>query len=124
VNSPAEAKSSRQSAESASDRSRSRQQALHCSEFGSEMSGRTTEERLMNGRQRKWAMLGTAGTISGLTMLLLFRSIPIAAETATGVIVAVIVLKHLALAIIVGSPLAALFQNIKPKLRSHCPLAR
>jgi hypothetical protein len=86
--------------------------------------GPTAEEQSVNSRQRKWAILGAAGTTSGLAMLLLFRSIPIAAETATAVILAIIVLKHLALAVIVGSPLAVLFQNIKPKLRSHCPLAR
>jgi formate hydrogenlyase subunit 4 len=75
-------------------------------------------------RRRKWAVLAISGSISGVAMLLLFRSIPIAAGTGTAVILAMIVLKHLALAIIVGSPLAALFQNIKPKLRSHCPFAK
>jgi formate hydrogenlyase subunit 4 len=78
----------------------------------------------MNSRQRKWAILATAGSISGIVMLLLFRSIPTAAGTATAAIPAMIVLKHLALAAIVGSPLAALFQSIKPKLRSRCPFAK
>lgn len=78
----------------------------------------------MRGRQKKWAILATVGSISGIMMLILFRSIPLAARTATGVIVAIIVLKHLALAMIVGSPLAAMFTSIKPKLRSHCPLGK
>jgi hypothetical protein len=78
----------------------------------------------MNGGRWKWAILATAGSISGVAMLLLFQSIPMAAGTATGVIVAIIVLKHLALAIIVGSPLSAMFQTIRPKLRSHCPFAK
>lgn len=78
----------------------------------------------MRGRQKKWAILATVGSISGIMMLLLFRSIPLAAGTATGVIVAIIVLKHLALAMIVGSPLAAMFTSIKPKLRSHCPFGK
>jgi hypothetical protein len=79
---------------------------------------------LMNSRQRKWVILAAAGSVCGVAMLLLFRSISIATGTATGVILAIIVLKHLALALIVGSPLAALFRNIGPKLRSHCPLAK
>jgi hypothetical protein len=78
----------------------------------------------MSSRQRKWVILAVAGSISGVAMLLLSRSIPVAAGTATGIILAIIVLKHLALAVIVGSPLAALFQNIKPKLRSHCPFGK
>jgi hypothetical protein len=51
----------------------------------------------------------------------LFRSIPIAAGSATVVILMIIVIKHLALAAIIGSPLFGLFQSIKPKLREHCP---
>jgi|HubBroStandDraft_1064217.scaffolds.fasta_scaffold366982_1 hypothetical protein len=78
----------------------------------------------MKNRQRKWAILAIAGSIAGMAMLLLFRSIPIAAGTATAVIVAIIILKHLALAIIVGSPLTAMFQSIKPKIRSYCPFAK
>ena len=78
----------------------------------------------MNSRQKKWAILATAGSISGIAMLLLFRSIPMAAGTATGVIAVIIALKHLALALIVGSPLTAIFRSIKPKLRSHCPFAK
>jgi hypothetical protein len=78
----------------------------------------------MKNRQRKWAILAIAGSIAGMAMLLLFRSIPIAAGTATAVIVAIIIHKHLALAIIVGSPLTAMFQSIKPKIRSYCPFAK
>lgn len=78
----------------------------------------------MNNRQRKWAILAAVGTITGTAMLLLFRSIPVAAGTATAVIVGIIVVKHLALAAIVGSPLAAVYQGIKPKIRSYCPFAK
>jgi formate hydrogenlyase subunit 4 len=78
----------------------------------------------MKSRQQKWAILAAAGSISGILMLLLFRSIPMAAGTAAGVIVTMIVIKHVALAMIVGSPLAAIFKSIKPKLRSHCPFAK
>ncbi len=69
-------------------------------------------------------MLAAAGSVAGLVMLLLFRSIPVAAGTATTVIVSIIVLKHVALAMIVGSPLAAMLRGIKPKIRSHCPFAK
>lgn len=78
----------------------------------------------MKNRQRKWAILAAAGSIAGVAMLLLFRSIPVAAGTATAVIVAIVILKHLALAIIVGSPLTAAFKSIKPKIRSYCPFAK
>ena len=74
-------------------------------------------------RQRKWAILAAAGSVIGITLLLLFRSIPVAAG-ATSVVVAIIVLKHLALAMIVGSPVTAAFQSIKPTIRSHCPFAK
>lgn len=75
---------------------------------------------LMNRRQWKSAALAAVGTIAGIVALLLIRSIPIAAGAAATFVVALIVLKHLALAIIVGSPLAA----VLPKIRSHCPFAR
>jgi hypothetical protein len=78
----------------------------------------------MNRRQRKWAILAMAGSITGMAMLLLLRSTPLAAGTATAVIVGIIVIKHVALAMIVGSPLAALFQSLKPKIRAHCPFAK
>jgi hypothetical protein len=77
----------------------------------------------MKTTRRKWFVLATAGIVAGVAMLLLLRSIPIAAGTATAVIVSVVVLKHVGLAIIVGSPLAALFKNIKPSVRSYCPFA-
>jgi len=73
-------------------------------------------------RQHKWLALGIVGLISGLLMLYLFRSIPIASTTAVAVI-AVIVLKHLALAVAVGSPLVVFFKSIKPTLRDYCPFA-
>ena len=71
-------------------------------------------------RNRKWFVLGITGLVSGLAMLLLFRSIPMAAGTAATVMVAVIALKHLALFIAVSSPMAALFQSLKPRLREMC----
>jgi hypothetical protein len=77
----------------------------------------------MNSKQRRWAILAAAGSLAGIAMLLFFQSIPVAAGTATSVIVAIIVLKHLALALIVGSPLTAMFQKIRPKIRAHCPFA-
>lgn len=78
----------------------------------------------MKSGRRKWAILAAAGSIAGMAMLLLFRSIPIVAGTATAVIVAIFILKHLALATIVGSPLTAVFKSIKPKIRSYCPFAK
>jgi hypothetical protein len=48
--------------------------------------------------------------------------LPIAAET--GIIAAIMILKHPPLAIIVGSPLAAAFQNYQAETRSRCPLAK
>lgn len=72
------------------------------------------------GRNRKWFVLGITGLVSGLAMLLLFRSIPMAAGTAATVMVAVIALKHLALLLAVSSPMAALFQSLKPRLREMC----
>jgi hypothetical protein len=53
-----------------------------------------------------------------------FCSNPLAAGTATAVIVGIIVIKHVALAMIVGSPLAALLQSLKPKIRAQCPFAK
>jgi formate hydrogenlyase subunit 4 len=78
----------------------------------------------MNRKRRKWAILAMAGSITGMAMLMFFRSIPLAAGTATAVIVGIIVIKHVALAMIVGSPLAALFQSLKPKIRAQCPFAK
>jgi hypothetical protein len=78
----------------------------------------------MNRRQQKWMMLAAAGSISGIAILVLFRSIPIAAGTGIGIIIGIVVLKHLALALIIGSPLAVMFRRIRPTIRSHCPFAR
>lgn len=77
---------------------------------------------VMNRRQRKWAVLAAGGSLSGLAVLFLFKSIPIAAGSATAVILMIIVIKHLALAAIIGSPMFSAFQSIKPKLREYCPL--
>jgi hypothetical protein len=65
-----------------------------------------------------------AGIMAGMAMILFFRSIPLAKGTAAAVIVGIIVIKHVALAMIVGSPLAALFQSLKPKIRIQCPFAK
>jgi hypothetical protein len=78
----------------------------------------------MNRKQQKWMMLAAAGSISGVAILALFRSIPIAAGTGVGIIVGIIVLKHLALVLIISSPLAVILQRIRPTIRSHCPFAR
>jgi hypothetical protein len=75
----------------------------------------------MDRKQRKWAVLAVTGSLSGLAALFFFRSIPIAAGSATAVILMAIVIKHLALAAIIGSPLFGAFQSFKPKLREHCP---
>jgi hypothetical protein len=74
----------------------------------------------MNKRNRKWLILGIAGSASGLLMLLLFRSLPMASGTAAATILAIIALKHLALFIAVGSPMAAFTQTIRPHLRAFC----
>jgi hypothetical protein len=75
----------------------------------------------MEQRQRKWIVLSAVGTLSGLATLLIFRSIPLAAGSATALVVMVIAIKHLALAAILGSPAFGVFQSIKPKLREYCP---
>jgi hypothetical protein len=77
----------------------------------------------MNREQKrtlKWVVLGAAGFLSGAVMLVIVRSLALASGTAVGIIVAIIALKHLALFLVVSSPLAALFQSIKPKLREVC----
>jgi hypothetical protein len=61
------------------------------------------------------------GLISGLVMLLIFKSIPVASGKAATVIVAIIALKHLALFVAVSSPAVALFQTLKLKARPFCP---
>jgi hypothetical protein len=54
-------------------------------------------------------------------MLGLFRSIPLASGGAAATVIAIIALKHLALFIAVSSPMAALFQSVKPTVRTYCP---
>ena len=73
--------------------------------------------------KRKWLILGAAGFASGLATLLLVRSLPVASGTAGIVIVSIIAAKHLALFVAAGSPLAAAFQFLKPKIRPYCPWA-
>jgi hypothetical protein len=75
----------------------------------------------MDRNHRKWAVLAVAGSLSGLATLLLFGSIPLAAGSATAVVLAILAIKHLALAAMIGSPLLGLFRSIQPKLREHCP---
>jgi hypothetical protein len=65
--------------------------------------------------------MGATGLAAGLLTLAVFRSIPMASGTAAAAVVALIAAKHLALAIAAGSPLAALFQILKPKVRPYCP---
>lgn len=72
---------------------------------------------------RKWTIMGSIGLATGLLSLALFRSIPMASGTAAIAVVALIAAKHAALAIAAGSPLAALFQILKPKVRPYCPWA-
>ena len=74
-------------------------------------------------RTHKWLILGVAGLASGLLTLLVFRSIPMASGTAALAAVSLIAAKHLALAVAAGSPLAALFQILKLKVRPYCPWA-
>jgi hypothetical protein len=74
-------------------------------------------------RNREWLVLGAAGLASGLIMLLVFRSIPMASGTAAATVIAIVALKHVALAIAVGSPIAAMFRSVKPTLRAYCPWA-
>ena len=74
-------------------------------------------------RTHKWLILGIAGLVSGLLTLLLFRSIPMASGTVAIAVVSLIAAKHLALFIAAGSPLAALFEILKPKVRPYCPWA-
>lgn len=74
-------------------------------------------------RTHKWLLLGIVGLASGVATLLVFRSIPMASGTAAIAVVSLIAAKHLALAIAAGSPLAALFQILKPKVRPYCPWA-
>ena len=71
-------------------------------------------------RVRKWTILGIAGMLSGLLMLRFFKSIPVATGSAAAMVLGIIVLKHLALFILVSSPLPALFESLKPRLRAFC----
>jgi hypothetical protein len=78
---------------------------------------------LMNDRRHKWLILGAAGLAGGLFALLVFRSVSLASGTAVIAAVALIAAKHLALLVAAGSPLAALFQFLKPRVRAYCPWA-
>jgi hypothetical protein len=70
---------------------------------------------------RKWLIMGTLGCAAGGASLLLLKSLPIASGTAISTIILIVVLKHLALALMAVSPLAALFQTLKPAIRRYCP---
>jgi hypothetical protein len=74
-------------------------------------------------RIRKWLILGITGLASGLFTLFVFRSIPMASGTAAIAVVSLIAAKHLALFIAAGSPLAAVFHILKPRVRAYCPWA-
>ncbi len=67
-------------------------------------------------------LLGAAGLVSGIVMLLIFRSIPVASGSAAAIILTLLVLKHLALFLAVSSPAAALWSSMRSKLPAHCPL--
>ncbi len=71
----------------------------------------------------RWTILGIAGFAGGLLALLFFRSIPMASGTAAIAIVSIVAAKHLALFVAAGSPLAALFQTLKSRVRPYCPWA-
>jgi hypothetical protein len=72
---------------------------------------------------RKWAIMGATGLVTGILSLALFRSLPMASGTAAVAVVSLIAAKHLALAVAAGSPLAALFRILQPKVRPYCPWA-
>jgi hypothetical protein len=72
-------------------------------------------------RMRKWLILGIAGSLSGVLMLVLFRSIPIASSSVALTVVAIVALKHLALFVALSSPVAAFFQWVKPTVQARCP---
>ena len=71
-------------------------------------------------RTKKWLILGLAGLASGTVTLLVVRSVPMAAGTATAIVVSLIVLKHLGLLVAVASPFAAMMQIVRPRLRALC----
>jgi hypothetical protein len=77
----------------------------------------------MDDGRHKWLILGAAGLAGGVFALLFFRSISLASGAAVMAAVALIAAKHLALLIAAGSPLAALFQFLKPRVRAYCPWA-
>ncbi|MGD0193060.1 MAG: hypothetical protein ABSD74_20175 [Rhizomicrobium sp.] len=74
-------------------------------------------------RWRKWLIMGLVGSASGAVTLFVFRSIPMASGTAMLAVIALVAAKHVALAIAVGSPLAALLQSIRPAIERYCPFA-
>jgi hypothetical protein len=78
---------------------------------------------VMNDRHHTWLILGVAGLAGGVFALLFFRSISLASGGAVMAVIALIAAKHLALLIAAGSPLAALFQYLKPRVRAYCPWA-
>jgi len=48
------------------------------------------------------------------------RSVPMASGTAAAIVIMLIVVKHVGLLVAVGSPLAALSQFARPRLRALC----
>jgi hypothetical protein len=72
---------------------------------------------------RKWLLLGATGLASGVATLFVFHSIPMASGTAVVAAVSLIAAKHLALLVAAGSPLAAFFQILKPRVRRYRPWA-
>jgi hypothetical protein len=66
----------------------------------------------------RW-LIGTAGIVVGALLLFYFPAHPV----LSGVI-ALIVVKHLGLVLLVGSPMAALFSRHLETLRGLCPFRR
>ena len=66
----------------------------------------------------RW-LVGTVGIIVGALLLFYVPAHPVLSG-----VVALIVLKHLGLVLLVGSPLAALFSRQREKLRGLCPFRR
>jgi len=68
-------------------------------------------------------LLGLAGLVTGVVVLVILQSLPIATGAAAATVVALLVLKHLALFLAVSSPAAALWNTMREKLPARCPLA-
>jgi hypothetical protein len=90
-------------------------------------SRKNRERCIVKDHQRKrhhnWLIVGIAAGAIGLLMMFTFRSIPMAFGAGVAMTVAIIVLKHLALAVVIGAPMLAFPRSIKTTLRAYCPWA-